>query len=150
MRPGKVLRAVLAGIVAGILVLGLLGRAAMAMVEAATSDAATPSTGDVLEVVAISALLGALGGLLLLAPLGIPRSSRLVRGPAVGIVLLAGTLLVSWISGWIGPDAATVQPVTLLVALLTYVAFGACADAMLALLKGAPDRPARHSPAADG
>jgi len=124
--------ALIAGAVAGALVLGIAGRGATAGVALVTGNALNLSLRGVLEVVIAGALVGAIGGVLLLVLKSVCSGARLARGAIVGVVLFACSVLVSWVSGKIALSVDSTQLLTLIVVAIMFIVYGVCADALLA------------------
>lgn len=81
----RVVRSALAGLVCGTLILGVGGRLLMRGIALASGGSGSFSLGGSLEVVAVGALYGTLGGLLLLA---VPRRLGRWRSPTHACSLL--------------------------------------------------------------
>lgn len=124
-------RALLAGAVSGVIVLGVVGRAVMAVLALVKGSPTNLSLRGALEVVAIGGLVGAVGGFLLLLAKRILPASRLVQTTLVALALLVGSLTVALAGGRISPDAHTALPITLLLAAVVFGVYGYVADALL-------------------
>lgn len=124
--------ALIAGAVAGALVLGIAGRGATAGVALVTGNALNLSLRGVLEVVIAGALVGAIGGVLLLVLKSVCGGARQARGAIVGVVLFACSVLVSWVSGKIALSVDSTQLLTLIVVAIMFIVYGVCADALMA------------------
>jgi hypothetical protein len=121
--------ALAAGAIAGALVLGLIGRMATAAVALVTGHPPNLSLNGLLEVAVAGALLGILGGLLLLA-FRRGRQTGVVRGVLVGVTLFLASVLASWLAGRVefGVPASGLM---FSVVALVYAGWGLSADALL-------------------
>jgi len=118
-----------AGAITGALVLGLVGRAATAALALVTGNPMNLSLTGLLEVVLAGALLGLLGGLLLLA-FRRGRQTGLVRGVLVGLTLFLASVLASWLAGRVDLGVTT-SLLTVSVVAVVYVGWGLSADTLL-------------------
>jgi len=134
------LAALVAGAVSGALVLGLAGRMAMAGVALIVGTVTNLSLEGLLEVTAMGALAGSVGGLLLLVLKKRGRVARAARGPIAGATLFVSSLLVSWMTGKIDFGHPGPLLMTLFVAAAFFLLYGISADAILSRLEGAADQ----------
>jgi hypothetical protein len=119
-----VLVALATGAISGAVILGLAGRAAMAVVAAAVGLPANLSAPGVPEVVAVGAILGAAGGLAVLLARKLLPKSRAGR-----IVLVAATLFVfSVIRGHVDWSADGLVVPTLATAAVVFLVYAAGED----------------------
>lgn len=123
--------ALLAGAVTGTLVLGIAGRAATAGVALITGNALNLSLMGGLEVVIVGALVGAVGGVLLLVLRSVHGDSELARGITVGAILFVCSFLVAWVSGKIALGLSSIQLFMLGVVAIMFMVYGVCADVLL-------------------
>ncbi len=138
--------ALLAGAVAGALVLGLAGRFAMAGIALALGRATNLSLRGVVMVVIVGAVVGALGGVLVLVLGRVSHGSGITRGLAAGGIMFLGSVLVAGVTGELAPGLPSIQIVTLAVVAATFLAYGICADALLSRFEGGADAPGRTGP----
>jgi len=98
------LRSTLAGAATGVLVLGLVGRLATALVAVAAGRPSNLSARGLLEVAVIGALFGVVGGLLAWALRRALPGAGKARGVVVGGGLFAIALVWSWLGGHLEPS----------------------------------------------
>jgi peptidoglycan/LPS O-acetylase OafA/YrhL len=122
--------ALLAGAVAGALILGLAGRLAMAAVALATGHPTNLSLRGLVMVTLVGAVVGALGGVLVLVLRRTYRGSGPARGLAAGAVMFLGSMLVAVVTGKL-PGVSPIQILTLAVVAATFLVYGVSADALL-------------------
>lgn len=137
------LAAVLAGTIAGGVVLGVGGRLAMAALALATRERPRFSWGGSLEVVLLGTFYGAVGGVLLAVLRRFwPRAGAL-RGIVLGGILIG----VAWASSTVGRQTATGAPVGLLTILAisvgVFLVYGVVADVLASRWPHANDQVAR-------
>lgn len=119
-----------AGVAAGALILGLAGRAATAGVAGITGHATNLSLRGGLEAVGVGAIVGAAGGLVLLALAALGARPGPRRGIAVGGVLFAASFALGWFREQVVTGGAgAVLVLTLVVVAAVYVVFGVALDA---------------------
>lgn len=127
----EVLLALLAGAVSGTLILGIVGRAATAGVSLVTGNSLNLSLRGVLEVMIVGAVVGAIGGLLLLTLRSVCRGNKLALGIIVGLLLFVCSTLLVLVSGMLAFDKSFVQFFTLGVVAAVFVIYGVWAAALL-------------------
>lgn len=127
----KCLLAVLAGAVAGVLILGLGGRIAMALIAIGSGTDLNLSLRGIFEVLPVGILIGTVGGLLLVPVRIVFPTHRLTRGIIIGALLFSGSLLISWSAGGLKLDFHSVLPLTLAVVAIIFMLYGVAIDALL-------------------
>lgn len=122
-----ILAAVVTGAIAGAVVLGLAGRAAMAAIAVTIGSPANLSLLGVVEVVAVGAILGAAGGLLALL------ARKLLPGTRAGRVVLVAAILFgfSLARGRVDWSAGEFLVPTLAAAALIFLVYAAAEDLLL-------------------
>ncbi|MDH3785894.1 MAG: hypothetical protein OEV00_11275, partial [Acidobacteriota bacterium] len=93
------LEAVFVGGIAGIVVLGLVGRIATAVVAQAMGQPTNFTLSGLLEVTVVGAVVGALGGALFLFLRERLTFPGLMPAIVVGAVVFAASIFVPWLSG---------------------------------------------------
>jgi hypothetical protein len=138
--------AVLAGAVAGAVVLGAIGRIAVAGVALIIEGPVNISARGVLEVVVVGVLVGAIGGILLLPVRSLVRGGRVIRGLVLGAVLFIASFLLSLLRGWTSLSfSRNPLPLTLVTVAAVYVIFAITADALLSWFERSPGAVRRDS-----
>ena len=132
-RKGRV--AILLGAAVGALVLGLGGRAATAGLALITSREVNLSLHGLLEVLLLGAVIGGVGGLLLLLVRRLPRLGRAGRGMLLGAGLFLASGLVSWFSCGMKLGMG-VQPYTLAAVALVFLIYGFALDGLFTRFDG--------------
>jgi len=127
--------ALLAGALAGALVLGLVGRAATAGLAYAIGQDTNLSLRGLIEVLMVGLLVGGVGGLLLLPVRRLFPASRTTRNLALGILLFAGSSLAVFLRGRPGFAVGGLTLVTAAVVAAVYVLYAFTADALLGRLQ---------------
>jgi len=122
---------ILAGAVAGVLILGLGGRIGMALIAIGSGTDLNLSLRGILEVLFVGILIGTVGGLLLVPVRIVFPTNRLTRGIIIGVLLLSGSLLMSWFTGGLKLDLHSVLPLTLVVVSIIFIFYGVVIDALL-------------------
>ena len=135
--------ALISGAAAGAVVLGIVGRMATAGVAYITGNTTNLSLSGVLEILIVGTLAGTLGGLLLLIVKRRCGAGRFGRGAITGISLFASSLLLSWAKEKIELSTNSTQLFSLIVVVIIFIAYGVCADALLARLEKDNDRVGR-------
>jgi hypothetical protein len=128
--------ALLVGAVSGVIVLGIIGRAAMAVVAFAMGVPTNLSLRGVFEVVVFGGLVGAVGGLLLLLARKILPAHQMTQSALVALVLLGGSITLALYRGRISLDIHTALPLTLSVAAIVFVVYGHVTNVLLGRLEG--------------
>lgn len=130
-RAKEALLSLLAGTLAGLLVLGIGGRLLMATLVLLMGGRPGFTAGGSLKVVLVGTAYGALGGLLLLPLRRLMGGRRLLSSPLLGLVLL----VVGWLTSPVGRAAGSGpgRRVVIVVALavLAFTAYGVATDALL-------------------
>jgi hypothetical protein len=121
----------LAGAVAGAMVLGIAGRAVTAGIALVTGNALNLSLKSVLEVFIVGTLVGALGGILLFTVRKVHRGSEMACGITVGAILFVSSFLLAWVSGNIALGVSSIQLLTMGVVAIMFLVYGVCAVAFL-------------------
>jgi hypothetical protein len=133
------LAAVLAATAAGVVVLGVGGRLAMAALSIANRKRPEFSWGGSLEVVILGTFYGAVGGVLLALLRRVWPQGKHWRGIALGGILLG----VAWASSTVGRQTAAVAPVSILavlaISLVVFVVYGVAANILADLWQ--PEQP---------
>jgi hypothetical protein len=132
----KVPLALIAGAAVGALVLGIAGRAAMTGIALLAGSSLNTSMRGLFEVMLFGAVLGAVGGAMLVPVRKVLQASRLARGTVVGVLLFAGSCVVSFFRGQIGFGFRAILPVTLAMAAAMFIVYGVSLDALLTRLEG--------------
>jgi hypothetical protein len=117
------------GAALGALILGVVGRAAMAGVALVTGSELNLSLKGLLEVVIAGTILGAVGGLLFVPVRRLARTNRLARSVILGSVLFACSLAVSLSTDGmaLGPEL----PITLVVVAAVFLGYGLVLEGLL-------------------
>lgn len=123
--------ALLTGAVTGAFVLGIAGRMATAVIALITGHAPNLSLSGGLEAVVVGTLVGAVGGIPLLAVRSVHSRSKLVRGTTVGGMLFICSGLGASIFGKITLGVSSVQLVMLGIVAIMFIVYGICADTLL-------------------
>jgi len=122
------LASVAAGFVAGIIVLGIGGRLAMAALPTLTGTRPVFSWGGSVEVVLLGAMYGAVGGVILALLIRLGRPVGATRGLLLGVLLLGA----AWASSSVGRSTARSAPVALpavvLIGGVVFLGYGILAD----------------------
>jgi len=124
--------AVVVGALAGAIILGFIGRLAMAGVALAAGMASNLSLTGVLQVVVFATVAGAVGGLIRQLYGFWLHKRGILRGAFVGVSLFVLTGMLSWWAGGsdeLGTLALSVP--TLLVVATLYVAFGITVEELM-------------------
>jgi len=119
-------RALLAGAIAGGLILGIGGRIATLLVAIGAGRPANLSPAGVAETVIVGVVVGLAGGFLISV---FVAGTTVWRGVKVGLVLLVVTTLVAWWGGRLILVGPPIQFVTFGVVAAVYVIYGICAVA---------------------
>jgi len=127
----KLLPAALAGAIGGMFILGLGGRAVMAVIAIGINADVNLSFRGIFEVLLVGFLVGAPGGLLLIPARNIFPTSRLSRGIAIGTLLFLVSLLISWVTGGLKFETYSVLPVTLTAVAFIFLLYGVVIDMLL-------------------
>ncbi len=127
----ELIAALLAGAVAGALVLGIVGCAVMAGVSLVTENALNLSLKGALEVFIVGTLGGVLGGILLFTVRKVHRDCKMACGITVGAILFVLSFLFAWVSGNITLGLSSVQLLTLSEVAIMFLIYGICAVALL-------------------
>jgi hypothetical protein len=127
--------AIAAGAASGVMVLGVVGRLAMAGLAVALDSPTNLSVRGILEVMVLGGLLGAVGGLLLLAGRRILPARPLVRSVLVALALAVGTFVVALAGGRISLAVYTVLPFTLSVVVVVFLLYALVANGLLRYLQ---------------
>ena len=117
------------GAALGALILGVVGRTAMAGVALVTGSELNLSLKGLLEVVIVGTILGAVGGLLFVPVRRLARTSHLARSVILGSVLFACSLAVALSTDGmaLGPEL----PITLVVVAAVFLGYGLTLDGLL-------------------
>jgi hypothetical protein len=129
--------ALLTGAVMGALVLGITGRMATAVITLITGHEPNLSLSGGLEAVIVGTLIGAVGGILMLAVSRFHGGSKLARGATVGGMLAICSRLGASIFGKITLGVSSIRPVMLGIVAVMYAVYGIGADALLTWLEAA-------------
>lgn len=117
--------AIVAGVVVGAVILGLVGRLAMAGMALAMGRDSNLSLRSVFEVVVLAMVVGAVGGVIRQVLGFWLHKPGVVRGVSVGVSLFVLSGMLSWwAGGGGGPQALTLTVPTLLVVAALYILFG--------------------------
>ncbi|MDH3628720.1 MAG: hypothetical protein OES25_13825 [Acidobacteriota bacterium] len=129
------LEAVFVGGIAGIVVLGLVGRIATAVVAQAMGQPTNFTLSGLLEVTVVGAVVGALGGALFLFLRERLTFPGLMPAIVVGAVVFAASIFVPWLSGRMELATLGASPATLVVAALVCLGYGVTVHGILARLR---------------
>jgi len=132
----EMLLAILIGAGSGMFILGIIGRAATAGIALVTGNSVNLSLRGALEVVAIGALMGAIGGILLLLLRNVCRGNGLARGIIAGLTLFVCSTLFVSIDGRFAFNMSVVQVVTLGVVAAVFVIYGVFASKLIMRFNG--------------
>jgi hypothetical protein len=119
-----------AGAIAGALVLGLFVRIATALLALATRHPHNLSARGLAEVVILGAILGAIGGIVLLLLRGKRYESQLASGLILGGLVFFGSFLASWAGGRLDFSQSNLLLLTLAVAAMFCFVYGMLARAL--------------------
>jgi len=125
-----VLRALLAGAVAGLLVLGIAGRLATVVVALVAGTAANLSWRGMLDATVAGVVIGSIGGLLL-ALLGWLRGSADRTGGLIVGVVMFGVTFLFLLGGGRADFGRPLPLITYSVVAIAYLAYGVIASALL-------------------
>lgn len=117
---------ILSGAAAGVIVIGLIGRLAMAIVSLLTGSSANLSLSGVAEALVLGAVFGVVGGLLNVRLSRNESSGKVAQGVALGAILFALSIGISMTSTKMRIDFAGKQFFTLATAFGIYVVYGIC------------------------
>jgi len=127
--------AVLAGAIAGVVVLGVIGRVVMAGVALVTGSPLNISMRGLLEVLFVGVLVGAIGGFLLLPVRSVVRGGQMARGAVLGALLFLGSFLFSLLWRMCLSSSQTVLPLTLVVVGVLFVIYGIAVEVLMTRLE---------------
>jgi hypothetical protein len=132
-----------AGAIAGALVLGLFARIATALLALATRHPHNLSARGLAEVVILGAILGAIGGIVLLLLRGKRYESRLASGLILGGLVFLGSFVASWAGGRLDFSQPNLLLLTLAVAAVFCFIYGVLARVLFQrfLLGGQWEKP---------
>ncbi len=122
--------ALFAGAIAGALILGLAGRLVLAGVALASGNPTNLSFRGLVMVTLVGAVVGAIGGILVLVLRRSYRGSGPGRGLAAGAIMFLGSILVALVTGKL-PGISPIQALTLAVVAAIFLVYGVSADALL-------------------
>ena len=128
--------AFLAGSVSGVIVLGIIGRMAMAVEAVVTGSPANLSFRGALEVVVFGGLAGAVGGLLLLAARKLFPTHQLIQSTVVALTLLVALLAIAWYGGRMYFNFHTALPITLSVTTIVLVVYAHATNVLFRRMEG--------------
>jgi hypothetical protein len=124
--------AVVVGALSGAVILGLLGRLAMAGLALAMGRASNLSLRSVLEVVVIATVVGAVGGVIRQLLAFWLHRPGMIRGVFVGISLFVLSGMLSWWAGGFDElGTLTLSLPTLVMVAVVYVVFGITIEELL-------------------
>ena len=124
MRLHSVFVVMLLGAALGTLILGLLGRAVMAIVSIGAGNDPNLSLYGIILALLLGTFLGAIGGVVLLLIKNVLHFSGTACGALVGILLFILTLVLTLLRGGLSFGGTFVIFVTLAAALLLFAAYG--------------------------
>ena len=125
-------RALIAGAISGALVLGVLGKLALAVVALVTGLPTNLSPRGMLEAALIGAVVGALGGALLPTLRAAMPGAGPRRGVLLGMLLFVTTTSLALIAGLVRVEPLPVLSATLFVVVVTFIGFGLVLDRTVA------------------
>lgn len=131
MRRG-ILLAVVAGAVSGIMILGLVGRLATALIALAVGVEMNLSGRGIFEVMTLGMVVGVVGGVVLFAMRRVARSPRVAHGVTLGIVLFVGSLVFESLGGGVTATTWSTYPLTIVVVGVVFIAYGVEMEKLLA------------------
>ena len=127
--------AVGAGAASGVMVLGIAGRLAMAGLAVVLGSPTNLSVPGMAEVMVLGGLVGAVGGLLVLAARNVLPARRLAQSVLVALVLMVGTFVIALAGGRISHGVHTALPLTLSAVVIVFLAYAGVANALLRYLQ---------------
>ena len=127
----EVLLVLLIGAASGILILGVVGRAATAGIALATGNSINLSLRGVLEVVIIGAFVGTIGSILLLVFRSVCRCDGLAWGILVGLTLFVFSTLFAIVSGKFAFNMSVMQVFILGVVATVFMLYGVVASKLI-------------------
>jgi len=123
--------ALLSGVISGVLVLGIIGRLAIASVAIGRGSSMNLSLRGVLEVIILGVIMGAIGGILLFIIKKMLWVNGLVSGIMIGLILFVFSVVFALLSGRIVLGMSLDQWVTMLIALTMFAIYGIFAAGLL-------------------
>ncbi len=119
-----VIMSMLSGAIAGVVILGLVGRFAMVIVALLVGSNASLSLSGIYEAVIVGTVIGVLGGLLHI-PIGkIKGFSKLVQGITIGLILFTLSIMLSTLFSKIKIDISGAQLLTFTTIFGVYIVYG--------------------------
>jgi hypothetical protein len=112
------------GAISGALVLGIAGRAAIAIVTLAQDNSLYLSSRGVVEVMLLGTLIGAVGGCLLFMLGNMFRGYGIVTGIVTGLILFSGAMLFAIARRRIDFDKSFIQLPTTIVVFIIFAIYG--------------------------
>jgi len=126
----------LIGAVSGILILGVVGRAATAGIALVTGNSINLSLRGALEVVAIGAFIGAIGGILLLVFRNLCRGNGIACGIIAGLVLFICSTIFLSVDGKFAFNMSVMQVFTLSVVAAVFMIYGVFTSKLIKRFNG--------------
>lgn len=123
MRRG-ILLAVVAGAVSGVMILGLVGRLAMALIALAVGVEMNLSGRGMVEVMTLGLLIGVAGGVALFAMRRMSHAPRFAHGVTLGILLFLGSVVFESLGGGVTATTWSTYPLTIVVVGVVFIAYG--------------------------
>lgn len=132
----EVLLAMLIGAFSGIFILGVVGRAATAGIALVTGNSINLSLRGALEIIAIGAFIGALGGILILVFRNVCRNNGLASGIIVGLTLFICSTLFVLVNGKFAFNMSFMQVLTISLVAVVFMIYGIFASKLIMQFNG--------------
>lgn len=132
----EVLLAMLMGAVSGILILGVVGRAATAGIALVTGNYINLSLRGALEVLVIAAFIGAIGGIMLLVFKYVCRGNGLANGILAGLALFICSILFVSVAGKFAFNMSFMQVFTLGIVAAVFMIYGVLTSKLIMRFHG--------------
>ncbi|MGC9513401.1 MAG: hypothetical protein ACP5D8_07185 [Fidelibacterota bacterium] len=132
----EVLLAMLIGAVSGILILGVVGRAAAVGIALVTGNSINISLRGTLEIAVIAAFIGAIGGIMLLVFRYVCRCNGLICGILAGLALFISSTLFVSVDGKFAFSMSFMQVFTLSVVAVIFMIYGVFTSKLIMRFNG--------------